>query len=136
MIVSVPRDQNAEIDDLRRRIDGKARADIVAWCNRLGGQAVEVVELDQTDGVPEFADCPAWLPSTHPYTGDELLVAAPWRIDGRRPGLRKPAPLLGEGDDYVLRRVLAMSDDEIEALIAAGTVGADDPKPEPGRKQP
>jgi hypothetical protein len=33
--------------------------------------------------------------------------------------------LLGEGDDYVLRRVLALGDDEIETLIAAGAVGTE-----------
>ena len=75
------------------------------------------------DAAPEFAGCSGWIAATHPYTGEEMLVAAPWRVDGRRPGLRKPAPLLGEGDDYVLRRVLALDDAEIEALVAGAVVG-------------
>ena len=124
-MVSVPRDAIADVGALRRRLDGKARGDIVAHAEALAGQAVDVLELEETDGAPEFAACSAWLPSTHPVTGDEMLVAAPWRIHGRRPGLRKPAPQLGEGDDYVLRDVLSLGDGEIAALIAAGAVGAE-----------
>ncbi len=103
--------------------EGSAFADIVTDAAALGGHAVKVLNLDQTDAAPEFSDCSGWLASTHPYTGDEMLVAAPWRCDGRRAGLRKPAPLLGEGDDFVLRRRLSMPETEIEALAEAGIVG-------------
>ena len=123
VLVSVPRQAVTDLDALHRRFDGKARAEMVEQAAALSGQAADVLELDETDDAPEFADCSAWQASTHPVTGAEMLVAAPWRIDGRRPGLRKPAPLLGEGDDDILRRVLRLGDDEIDALIAAGAVG-------------
>jgi len=122
--VSVPADAFADTDALRRAFYGGSFNDVQARCEALGGQAATVLHLDETDDASAFADCSGWLPASHPYTGDEMLVAAPWRIAGRRPGLRKPAPLLGEGDDYVLRRVLSMQDDEIDALTASGVVGA------------
>lgn len=65
-----------------------------------------VLQLEDTDAASAFADCDGWLPASHPFTGDEALVAAPWRVNGTRPRLRKAAPILGEGDDYVLRHVL------------------------------
>ena len=61
-----------------------------------------VLQLEDTDAAPAFADCDGWLPASHPFTGDEALVAAPWRVNGARPRLRKAAPILGEADDYVL----------------------------------
>ena len=75
-----------------------------------GDRTAPVLQLEDTDASPVFADCDGWLSSTHPYTGDEPLVAAPWRVNGQRPRLRKLAPLMGEGNDYVRRRVLGQSD--------------------------
>jgi crotonobetainyl-CoA:carnitine CoA-transferase CaiB-like acyl-CoA transferase len=69
-----------------------------------------VLQLEDTDAAPAFADCDGWLPASHPFTGDEALVAAPWRVNGARPRLRKAAPILGEADDYVLRHVLGLND--------------------------
>jgi crotonobetainyl-CoA:carnitine CoA-transferase CaiB-like acyl-CoA transferase len=74
------------------------------------GLEAAVLQLEDTDASPVFADCSGWLASTHPYTGDEPLVAAPWRVNGQRPHLRKLAPLLGEGNDYVHRHVLGRAE--------------------------
>lgn len=120
--VSLPVDKTD--DALPGDLNGRTFAEIAARAAVLGGQAVPVLELEETDAAAVFADCPGWLASNHPVTGDELLVAAPWRVDGRRPGLRKAAPLLGEGDDFVLRHILKLPTSEIEALAAAGVVGA------------
>jgi crotonobetainyl-CoA:carnitine CoA-transferase CaiB-like acyl-CoA transferase len=121
--VSVPVNTFPNEAALRRALAGVSHAVLAAEVKKLRGQWAELLELDETDDAAVFADCSGWLPSSHPYTGDEDLVAAPWRIDGRRPGLRKTAPLLGEGDDYVLRRVLSLTDDEIDGLRQSGAVG-------------
>ena len=60
---------------------------------------VPVVELDESDASPVFAGCSGWIEAQHPVTGKELLVAAPWRVDGRRPPFRKPAPMLDRGGE-------------------------------------
>ena len=121
--VGVPSAAVRNRDSLAQALAGAPPAAIFERARALGGDAAVVLELDQTDAAAEFSDCPGWLASNHPYTGLENLVAAPWRINGRRPGLLKPAPLLGEGDDYVMRRVLGLTDDEADRLTAAGVVG-------------
>ena len=82
---------------------------------RAQGLEAPVLQLEETDASPVFAECSGWLASTHPYTGDEPLVAAPWRVHGQRPRLRKLAPLLGEGNDYVHRHVLGQAGLDKEA---------------------
>ena len=52
------------------------------------------------------------IPTVHPVTGPEDIVAAPWWIDGQRAPLRKAAPTLGEGNDYVLGTLLKWSQEE------------------------
>ena len=58
---------------------------------------VPVVELDESDDAPAFAGCSGWIEAQHPVTGREFLVAAPWRVDGRRPAFRNSAPMLDRG---------------------------------------
>ena len=58
-----------------------------------------VVELDESDASPVFADCPGWIEAQHPVTGKELLVASPWRVNGHRAPFRKPAPMLDRGGE-------------------------------------
>jgi crotonobetainyl-CoA:carnitine CoA-transferase CaiB-like acyl-CoA transferase len=83
-----------------------------------GDLETPVLQLEDTDDAPAFATCDGWLPAAHPSTGDETLVAAPWRVNGARPRLRKAAPILGEGDDYVLRHVLGLDEASIADIQA------------------
>ena len=89
----------------------------------MGGHTAPLLELDETDQSELFADCSGWIASSHPYTGDEELVAAPWRVDGHRPGLRRHAPLLGADDDDILTRILGLPDDDIAPLKSASVIG-------------
>ena len=107
-------------------LDGMPADRIGAAVQTRRGAVTEVLALEATDDAPAFAGCSGWLPASHPYTGEELLVAAPWRVDGARPPLRKTAPLLGESDDYVLRRILGKDEATRTHLAASGVVGLGD----------
>jgi crotonobetainyl-CoA:carnitine CoA-transferase CaiB-like acyl-CoA transferase len=58
------------------------------------------------------------IPTIHPVTGPEEIVAAPWWIEGQRAPLRKTAPVLGEGNNYVLGILLGWSPEDREAITA------------------
>lgn len=58
------------------------------------------------------------IPSEHPATGYEEIVAAPWWVDGARPALRKPAPILGESNRFVLERIGGIPSDESQRLVS------------------
>jgi crotonobetainyl-CoA:carnitine CoA-transferase CaiB-like acyl-CoA transferase len=80
-----------------------------------GARAVKVIEKPSEFGAGAAKD-DTLLQSIHTVTGPEQIVAAPWRIDGRRPPIRKPAPTLGEGNGYVLGKLLGWSHPEYSAL--------------------
>lgn len=124
--VSVPSEAVADEAALRQSLQGKSRDEIVRFCASLGGQTAGFHELDETEVAVEFAECTAWVDSEHAYTGPEKLVAAPWRVNGQRSTVRKPAPLLGEGDDYVLRDLLGLGDIEIASLNRSAVIGVPD----------
>jgi len=80
-----------------------------------GARAVRIIERPAEFGAGS-ADQDTLLPTIHPVTGAENIVAAPWWIDGSRAPLRKTAPTLGEGNTYVLGTLLGWAPVEYEAL--------------------
>ena len=59
----------------------------------------------------------AFVPVHHPMVGERAMVCPPWRFERMPARIAKAAPWLGEGDDYVLRELLGLSDDEVTRLI-------------------
>jgi crotonobetainyl-CoA:carnitine CoA-transferase CaiB-like acyl-CoA transferase len=57
----------------------------------------------------------AFVKIDHPEAGELELVGSPWKIGDLPPPVRC-APLLGEHNDYVLKDLLGMTDNEIEDL--------------------
>jgi crotonobetainyl-CoA:carnitine CoA-transferase CaiB-like acyl-CoA transferase len=55
---------------------------------------------------------------THPVVGERIVTGPPWRFEGV--GVRSPAPLIGQHNDYVLGEVLGMSRQEIDRLEKEG----------------
>ena len=120
MAVCLPRATAAEA--------GPDSAALAAWCAGLsgtalaaaaqarGGSAVEACNVVDSADHPTFADLGVRVGSDHPVTGREDLIAAPWRINGQRAPVRKPAPVMAEGNTYVLRQILGLSDDAIADL--------------------
>lgn len=103
LALSLPPSLDAQ--SVRDELDGQPCRVIEARCEALGIAWCPVLELSDTDASPLF-DLDGWIDASHPTTGAERLVAAPWRVNGRRPSLVKPAPCLGEGNGYVTRRIL------------------------------
>jgi benzylsuccinate CoA-transferase BbsF subunit len=58
----------------------------------------------------------------HPVVGRRVVVGAPWRFSDDSVGIRSPAPLLGQHNDYVLGEILDLRRDEIERLLAEEVV--------------
>jgi len=121
--LSVPKGAIENVSTLRQTFGGLNCDEAVRNCEDMGGRAALFYELEQSEKAAEFGDCSAWLPSHHPFTGDEELVAAPWREAGTRAAIRKAAPLLGEGDEYILGDLLAYGNDDIARLIETGIAG-------------
>jgi benzylsuccinate CoA-transferase BbsF subunit len=61
-------------------------------------------------------------PLQHPTIGERLTVSPPWKLSRTPAEIRRPGPLLGEHNQYVLGELLGMSGDEIERLVAEEAV--------------
>jgi crotonobetainyl-CoA:carnitine CoA-transferase CaiB-like acyl-CoA transferase len=79
--------------------------------------------LDAVVAHPQVQARGAIVESTHPVAGTIRMTAPPVRMSDTPGSVRAPAPLLGEHTEQVLRERLALTDEEIARLRAAGAIG-------------
>ncbi|HVD91442.1 MAG TPA: CoA transferase [Vicinamibacterales bacterium] len=79
--------------------------------------------IDAVVAHPQVAARGGLVESTHPVAGTIRMTAPPVRLSETPGEVRAPAPLLGEHTDQVLRERLALNDEEIARLRAAGAIG-------------
>ncbi len=120
--------------DGRRARENDIEAALAAWTRPR--DAREAMEALQSDGVaaglvqrsrdlltdPIFEARGFWATVDRAHVGPTPHPLAPYTIDGERPAIRRPAPLLGEHTAPVLRDLLGLSEAEIGALEAEGIV--------------
>jgi crotonobetainyl-CoA:carnitine CoA-transferase CaiB-like acyl-CoA transferase len=64
---------------------------------------------------PHLNSRPIFVYNEHPEVGVKQHVGIPWRLS-KTPLSVRPAPLLGQDTDYVLREVLGYSEQEVAAF--------------------
>ena len=116
-------DRFANREALAEILDGEfRRATTGAWMQRLGGRvpAAPVLTLPQALDNPHFHATEGVLSLAHPQRPGLKMVAAPIRIDGRRPGA-DAGPALG-ADTAALLAEAGLDAAEIAGLSAAGAI--------------
>jgi crotonobetainyl-CoA:carnitine CoA-transferase CaiB-like acyl-CoA transferase len=90
---------------------------------RLQGQGIPAARLLDTDAIhedPHLVSRGFWVELPHPRMRPWKQPAATWRFAEANPQLRRHAPLFGEHTAALLRELLGMTAEEVEALEAAG----------------
>ena len=59
----------------------------------------------------------------HPDAGTHLLSGPIWKLDGAPGPLHQPAPCLGQDNNYILGRVLGLSDEALNSLEEKSVIG-------------
>lgn len=118
----------------RRKNEAELDKRVEEWTCRYSAETV--TELMQTDGVaagvvetaedllehdPQLKHRRSYREVTHPEIGIYRAPAPPFLFSKADCDV-KSAPLLGEHNEDILKKVLEMSDDEIEALVIEGIV--------------
>jgi benzylsuccinate CoA-transferase BbsF subunit len=96
--------------------------DVTSLLQAAGVPAMRVHIEDSIADDPHIAARDFIETVEHPELGRRRVVGAPWRFGAGGVGIRRPAPLLGEHNDYVLGEILGLPADEIERLTEAGVV--------------
>jgi len=90
-------------------------------------QAVGVAALPAHNGHtlvedPQLRERGVMQQIEHPLTGKRLVAGPPWRFSRTPASIRRPAPLLGEHNRYVLNELLGLPAEEIQRLTDEGVL--------------
>lgn len=85
------------------------------------GKVQNVADLLERD--PQLQERGYWIDVDHPETGKSKGEGWGFKLLGVPEPLNRHAPLLGEHTDYVLQKILGMSEEEINQLIMDGVIG-------------
>jgi benzylsuccinate CoA-transferase BbsF subunit len=102
-----------------RRYD---RWQLTAWLQAAGVAAFPVedckdlVEDGHMDGRGFFVRLP------HPEVGVRTLSGIPFKLSETPLAVERPAPCMGEANEYVMREILGRSQEEYEAFVASGVL--------------
>jgi crotonobetainyl-CoA:carnitine CoA-transferase CaiB-like acyl-CoA transferase len=84
---------------------------------KAGVAAAPCLDLTERFSDPHYAERGSHLQVEHPATGVDIIAGIPFKL-GATPGeVRRPAPMLGQHNDYVFRELMGKSESEIARLI-------------------
>ena len=98
---------------------------VVEWLKDFRGAGVPAAPVNNLDAVfsePPVAERQMVVTYDHPDVGEVRLPGNPIKIDGMRKTISRPAPLLGEHTEELLKKLLKLSSTELNKLREAGAI--------------
>jgi crotonobetainyl-CoA:carnitine CoA-transferase CaiB-like acyl-CoA transferase len=108
----------------------RSHRDAAAALQAAGVNAEPVLTIPELVADPHLGERAFWEEVTHLESGTWKTTAPAWRFSRTPAHVRLPAPVFGEHNDYVLRELLGLGDEEIAALEREGIVARE---PLPGQ---
>jgi crotonobetainyl-CoA:carnitine CoA-transferase CaiB-like acyl-CoA transferase len=117
-----------ELDALIGAWTGERTAEDVMATLQNAGVAAGVVQnsRDMFEGDPQLKHYEFFKELHHPVIGKVAHENVPFKLSETPAELRRPAPRLGEHNEYVLREMLQISQEEIAKYTAEGVLGTPD----------
>jgi benzylsuccinate CoA-transferase BbsF subunit len=118
----------------RRQHGGELDTLITAWTSQhtpyeimetlqaAGVAAMPVMNLEEQFRDPHLRVREIHLESEHPKVGLEFLHGIPWHLSETPGRISRPAPLLGEHNQYVFGALLGLPEAEIQRLTELGAI--------------
>jgi crotonobetainyl-CoA:carnitine CoA-transferase CaiB-like acyl-CoA transferase len=114
----------------RKEHEGTLEALVTEWTSQrdaweiaehlqaLGIPAIPAMDMREVAEDPHMNERGFYVRLEHPEVGVQQHAGIPWKLHGTPLAIRRPAPLMGEDDEYVVRTILGHSAAEYERLTA------------------
>ena len=96
---------------------------VVATLQASGVPAAPVSDTAEVLADPHLLERGFVAPVEHPVAGPRPILTLPWAADGRRGDALRPAPTFGQHNQWVLKELLRVPDEEYERLVSSGAIG-------------
>ena len=115
--------QDALESSLRQWTAGLSVKTVVATLQTAGVPAAPVNDSAEVLADSHLVERGFVVRPEHPVAGTRPVLSLPWAADGRRADELRPAPTFGEHNDWVLKELLQVPDEEYERLVSTGAIG-------------
>jgi benzylsuccinate CoA-transferase BbsF subunit len=95
---------------------GHSKYEATEILQSMGIAAAPVLSRGEKFSDPQLVAREDFKKVYHPVLGEEVLGANPWRLSLTKPEIYRPAPLVGEQNDYVYGELLKIPASEIKIL--------------------
>jgi benzylsuccinate CoA-transferase BbsF subunit len=92
--------------------------DISEILQKVNVAATPVMNCEDQFSDPHFREREVNVEIQHPIIGTEYVYNNPMRLSDMPPTIRRPAPSIGEHNDYVLKDLLGYSTEQVADLVA------------------
>ena len=97
-------------------------AEVVSALQAAGVPAAPVSDSAEVLADPHLNDRGFVAHPEHPVSGKRPVLSIPWATDGRRVQDLRAAPTFGEHNEWVLRELLQVPDEEYQRLLKSGAI--------------
>jgi benzylsuccinate CoA-transferase BbsF subunit len=112
-----------ELDALITRWTGQHTSyEVMEILQAAGVAAMPVMNLEDQFRDPHLREREIHLECEHPKVGLEFLHGIPWRLSHTPGHISRPAPLLGEHNQYVFGELLGLQEADIQRLVEAEAI--------------
>ena len=102
---------------------GQETAEVVAALQVAGVPAAPVSDTAEVLADPHLMERGFVAHVEHPAAGTRPVITLPWAADGQRGDAVRPAPTFGQHNEWVLKELLQLPDEEYERLVSSGAIG-------------
>jgi crotonobetainyl-CoA:carnitine CoA-transferase CaiB-like acyl-CoA transferase len=96
--------------------------EVMTWLQEAGVAAGVVESGEDLVADPQLNHRGTHVILEHPEIGPHIYQPPPYRFSKTPHELTMPAPCMGQHNEYILKEVLGMSDDEVAELLIAGAL--------------
>ena len=111
-------ENQAELDRHISKWTGKFEpADAMEILQDAGVAGVAVMTTEDQYFNPHFMERQSYIEIEHPLVGVEALYGIPWRLEDTPGEIYRPAPNIGEHNDYVFKELLGLDENTFEQFV-------------------
>ena len=97
--------------------------DVVSKLQSVGVPAAPVQDSAEVLADPHLAERGFVAHPEHPVAGKRPVPILPWAADGVRARELRAAPMFGQHNEWVLRELLQVPDEDYQRLVSSGAIG-------------
>ena len=98
-------------------------SEVVAALQAAGVPAAPVNDSAEVLADPHLLERGFVAMAEHAVAGERPVLSIPWSTDGRRVDHLRAAPTFGQHNQWVLKELLQVPDEEYERLVSSGAIG-------------